>query len=160
MENNEASFNWGKLLLFIICFILVLGGTLFLNRNNDNVLDQNEEVSNNVEMENVSGLVIEDLRVGNGAEAINGKLVTVHYSGTLTDGTKFDSSYNRNVPFDFTLGTGEVIKGWDLGVVGMKVGGKRKLTIPSSLAYGEAGAGDLIPAGATLIFEIELLKVE
>ena len=105
-------------------------------------------------------LKIEDIVVGTGLEATNGKKVTVNYSGTLVNGTKFDSSYDRGVPFSFNLGAGEVIKGWDRGVAGMKVGGKRKLTIPSSLGYGEAGAGGLIPPNATLIFEVELLKVE
>lgn len=105
-------------------------------------------------------LKIEDIKVGDGAEAVSGKKVTVNYSGTLVDGTKFDSSYDRGEPFSFNLGAGEVIKGWDMGVSGMKVGGKRKLTIPSSLAYGETGAGGLIPPNATLIFEVELLGVE
>jgi len=105
-------------------------------------------------------LKIEDIVVGTGVEAVIGKKVTVNYSGTLIDGTKFDSSYDRGIPFSFTLGMGEVIKGWDQGVIGMKVGGKRKLTIPSSLGYGETGAGSVIPPNATLIFEVELLKVE
>ena len=105
-------------------------------------------------------LKIEDLTVGSGAEAVSGKTVTVNYSGTLTNGTKFDSSYDRGTPFSFTLGAGEVIKGWDLGVAGMKVGGKRKLTIPSDLGYGVRGAGADIPPNATLIFEVELLGVE
>jgi len=98
--------------------------------------------------------------VGTGDEAVNGKKVTVNYSGTLINGTKFDSSYDRGVPFSFNLGAGEVIAGWDRGVTGMKVGGKRKLTIPSSLGYGATGAGEVIPPNATLIFEVELLKVE
>ena len=109
---------------------------------------------------NMDELKIEDIVVGAGDEAISGKKVTVNYLGTLLDGTKFDSSYDRGVPFSFNLGAGEVIKGWDQGVLGMKVGGKRKLTIPSSLGYGEAGAGSVIPPNATLIFEVELLKVE
>lgn len=110
--------------------------------------------------ENVDQLKIEDTVVGAGAEAVAGKTVTVNYSGTLVDGTKFDSSYDRGQPFSFHLGAGEVIKGWDQGVAGMKVGGKRKLTIPSSLGYGPYGAGNVIPPNATLVFEVELLKVE
>ena len=105
-------------------------------------------------------LIIQDERVGTGAEAVSGKKITVNYSGTLTDGTKFDSSYDRGTPFTFTLGAGEVIQGWDQGFAGMKVGGKRKLTIPSSLGYGAQGAGSAIPPNATLIFEVELLSVE
>lgn len=106
------------------------------------------------------GLQITDEVKGTGVEAVAGKTVTVNYVGTLMDGTKFDSSYDRNQPFSFKLGAGEVIKGWDEGVAGMKVGGKRKLTIPSSLAYGDQGVPGAIPGGATLIFEVELLKVE
>lgn len=108
----------------------------------------------------MDGLKIEDERVGTGAEAVTGKSITVNYSGTLTDGTKFDSSYDRGTPFTFTLGVGEVIQGWDQGFAGMKVGGKRKLTIPSELGYGANGAGSAIPPNATLIFDVELLKVE
>jgi len=105
-------------------------------------------------------LKIEDLTVGTGDEAVAGKKVTVNYAGTLEDGTKFDSSYDRGAPFSFNLGAGEVIQGWDNGVAGMKVGGKRKLTIPSFLGYGERGAGDAIPPNSTLIFELELLEIK
>lgn len=107
-----------------------------------------------------SGLGILELMVGHGAEAKPGNNLTVHYTGTLTNGQKFDSSLDRKVPFVFPLGAGQVIKGWDEGVAGMKVGGKRRLYIPSKLAYGERGAGGVIPPNADLIFEIELLKVE
>jgi peptidylprolyl isomerase len=101
-----------------------------------------------------------DMKVGTGAEAKTGNTVKVHYTGTLTNGTKFDSSLDRNEPFSFTLGAGGVIKGWDEGVVGMKVGGKRKLTIPPDMGYGAMGSPPVIPANATLLFEIELLEVK
>jgi FKBP-type peptidyl-prolyl cis-trans isomerase FkpA len=106
-----------------------------------------------------SGLKYEDLTVGEGAEAVAGNSVSVHYTGWLTDGQKFDSSHDRNDPFAFVLGGGMVIKGWDEGVQGMKVGGKRKLTIPPQLGYGVRGAGGVIPPNATLVFEVELLEV-
>ena len=106
-----------------------------------------------------SGLVIEDLEVGSGAAAQKGQMVSVHYTGWLTDGRKFDSSKDRNDPFNFPLGAGHVIRGWDEGVQGMQVGGKRKLTIPPALGYGARGAGGVIPPNATLVFEVELLQV-
>ena len=105
-----------------------------------------------------SGLIIADIVNGEGDEASAGKTVTVNYTGTLEDGTQFDTSIGR-APFSFPLGAGRVIKGWDEGVAGMKVGGKRKLTIPPELGYGSRGAGNVIPANATLIFEVELLNV-
>jgi FKBP-type peptidyl-prolyl cis-trans isomerase len=104
-------------------------------------------------------LKIEDLKPGTGAEAKSGTTVTVHYVGTLTDGKKFDSSRDRGKGFTFRLGAGQVIKGWDEGVAGMKPGGKRKLTIPSALGYGKKGAGGVIPPDADLVFEVELLKL-
>lgn len=105
-------------------------------------------------------LKVEDTKVGTGTEAVAGKTISVHYTGTLTDGKKFDSSVDRNQPFQFHLGAGEVIKGWDEGFKGMKVGGKRKLIIPPQMAYGERGAGGVIPPNATLVFEVELLDVK
>lgn len=106
-----------------------------------------------------SGLQYWDIVTGSGATAAPGKQVSVHYTGWLTDGTKFDSSVDRNQPFDFTLGVGQVIKGWDEGVAGMKAGGKRQLRIPPGLAYGSR-ARDPIPANSTLIFDVELLEVK
>lgn len=104
-------------------------------------------------------LLVEDIVVGEGTEAAAGNEVTVHYTGTFIDGRKFDSSVDRGEPFSFHLGGGQVIKGWDQGVVGMKVGGKRKLTIPSDLAYGDHDYGP-IPGGSTLLFDVELLGVD
>ena len=107
----------------------------------------------------MADLIIEEITVGEGAEAQAGQTVSVHYTGWLTDGTKFDSSKDRNEAFDFPLGRGYVIQGWDQGVVGMKVGGSRKLTIPPEMGYGARGAGGVIPPNATLVFEVELLAV-
>jgi len=106
-----------------------------------------------------SGLSYTDIVAGTGAAPTSGKNVTVHYTGWLVDGTKFDSSVDRGQPFVFRIGAGEVIPGWDEGVMSMKVGGKRKLIIPSQLGYGAAGAGGVIPPDATLVFEVELLEV-
>lgn len=107
-----------------------------------------------------SGLKITDVVEGTGAVAESGKMVSVHYRGTLTDGKEFDASRPRGEPFTFELGAGNVIRGWDEGVKGMKVGGKRKLVIPPEMAYGEQGAGGVIPPNATLEFEVELLDVK
>ncbi len=107
-----------------------------------------------------SGLKYQDLVVGNGPLAESGSTVTVNYTGWLTDGTKFDSSVDRDQPFQFKLGAGQVIKGWDEGVAGMKIGGVRRLVIPPSLGYGAAGAGGVIPPNATLVFEVQLLAVQ
>jgi FKBP-type peptidyl-prolyl cis-trans isomerase len=119
-----------------------------------------EEIEQLEEMMTVEELQIEEIIIGEGKEATAGAKITVNYTGALTDGTKFDSSFDRDEPFTFVFGVGQVIPGWDEGLAGMKVGGKRKLTIPSDMAYGEAGAGNVIPPNATLIFEVELLEVE
>ncbi|HCW32649.1 MAG: peptidyl-prolyl cis-trans isomerase, peptidylprolyl isomerase [Candidatus Peregrinibacteria bacterium GW2011_GWE2_39_6] len=107
-----------------------------------------------------NGLEYTDLVVGYGETAKTGDTLSMNYIGTLEDGTKFDSSYDRGTPFSFTLGASQVIPGWDQGIEGMKVGGKRKLTIPSSLAYGEGGVPGIIPGNSTLIFEVELLGIQ
>ncbi|MFO0757754.1 MAG: FKBP-type peptidyl-prolyl cis-trans isomerase [Byssovorax sp.] len=104
-------------------------------------------------------LIIEDIRIGEGAEAKAGHDVSVHYVGTLTSGKKFDSSRDRGEPFKFKLGARQVIQGWDQGVAGMKIGGLRKLTIPPHLGYGARGAGGVIPPNATLVFEVELIAL-
>ena len=149
-----------KKYLFVIVFLAVLaiGGGIYVFATKQPVAPSDNITPTATQA--MEELKIEDITVGTGAEAVAGKKVTVHYTGTLTDGTKFDSSVDRGTPFTFNLGAGEVIAGWDQGVAGMKVGGKRKLTIPSSLGYGERGAGGGIPPNATLIFDVELLKVE
>lgn len=118
-----------------------------------------QPVTTGNEITTASGLKYEDLVVGTGAEAKAGDTVSVHYTGTLTNGEKFDSSLDRDTPLQFELGAGRVIKGWDEGVAGMLVGGKRKLIIPPDLGYGAQGAGASIPPNSTLVFEVELLEI-
>jgi peptidylprolyl isomerase len=128
-----------------------------------NAIITTQPATTGANMENVittaDGLQMQDLAVGSGQEVKSGDTVTVQYLGTLIDGTKFDSSYDRNQPFTTQIGVGQVIKGWDEGIVGMKVGGKRKLTIPPALGYGNQAAGS-IPPNSTLVFEVELLSVK
>ena len=119
---------------------------------------QSNNPTANPEVTTESGLKYVDLVVGTGREATAGDLATVHYTGWLTNGTKFDSSVDRGTPFGFTLGAGQVIAGWDQGVLGMKVGGQRRLIIPPSLGYGASGSGT-IPGNATLVFDVQLLAV-
>lgn len=131
------------------------------DQNTEDIQKQLEELQKQQEAQKGAKVEKTDIQVGNGAEAVAGKKVTVHYTGTLkSDGSKFDSSVDRGEPFTFTLGAGEVIKGWDQGVAGMKVGGQRKLVIPAVLAYGEASPSEAIPPNSDLVFEVELLKVE
>jgi len=157
----------------IVVVALLVGGMWYYSRSQETKIMQDEtkseaeeaagEASGEVIGEGAASpskeLQIENLIIGTGTEAAAGKKVSVHYVGTLTNGTKFDSSVDRGEPFEFTLGAGQVIEGWDQGILGMKVGGKRRLTIPSDLAYGSRGQGP-IPPDATLIFEVELLQVK
>lgn len=156
---------------------MVLGGLLFIMMMQDGMFDKSSGDTRSVSkmnttnstnntnknmniIDDVARLKIEDEIVGDGEEARVGDTVTVQYIGTLMDGTMFDASRSRgNDGFTFPLGRGQVIKGWDVGVVGMRVGGKRRLTIPSDLAYGNQAVGGVIPANSTLIFEVELVKV-
>jgi FKBP-type peptidyl-prolyl cis-trans isomerase len=133
--------------------LLVLASTL----GGERIMAASEQGANVQEVTTSSGLKYVDQVVGTGEVAVAGKTANVHYTGWLENGKKFDSSVDRGQPFSFPLGAGRVIKGWDEGVQGMKVGGKRKLTIPSDLGYGPRGAGGVIPANATLIFDVELL---
>lgn len=154
MENRQAMLLFGGFCIVVIAVVI----------NNQSASKSETQtiatITPSATIAPMEELVITDIKVGTGAEAVSGKTITVNYSGTLLNGTKFDSSYDRGTPFTFNLGVGEVIEGWDKGFAGMKVNGKRKLTIPSAMAYGDRGAGAVIPPGATLIFEVELLKVE
>ena len=145
--------------IIAIAVLIVLGGLYFSSNKGDNkktVEDDINNVNQVTNMTNVLGVV--DLMIGSGEEAKTGETLTVHYVGTLVDGKKFDSSYDRGEPFSFTLGAGQVIRGWDEGMLGMKVGGKRKLVIPPDFGYGARDVGNgLIPANSTLVFEVELL---
>lgn len=143
-------------IIVILVVVVALGAFFFIQKQN-----QNKVATGGGNMITTqSGLQYQDLVVGAGAEAVPGKSVTVHYTGTLQDGSKFNSSVDRNQPFTFNLGAGQVIPGWDEGVAGMKVGGKRKLVIPPDLAYGAQGYPPVIPANATLTFDVELLEVK
>lgn len=144
-----------RILIVAILLLLLAAVAYFVYANNTSQSGMEEGM-----VTTASGLQYVDLVEGTGKEALAGSKVSVHYTGWLTDGKKFDSSLDRKQPFEFTLGAGNVIKGWDEGVAGMKVGGKRRLTIPPELGYGARGAGGVIPPNATLIFEVELLEVK
>jgi len=147
-----------RLQRIVLIVALIASITIFSyaswKRNQPSQISQGENM-----VTTATGLSYEDLVVGEGKQAQAGDTVSVHYTGWLVDETKFDSSLDRNQPFEFQLGAGMVIKGWDEGLGGMQVGGKRKLVIPAELGYGERGAGGVIPPGATLIFEVELLAI-
>ena len=149
--------NKNSIIIVLIILILIIAGVYFLIPQK--AVTNNQPNQQTPTSYDIQGMKIDILTQGTGAEAKAGDTVTVNYVGTLQDGTKFDSSIDRGQPFQFTLGQGSVIQGWDLGVVGMKVGEKKKLTIPPELGYGAQGAGDVIPPNATLIFEIDLLKI-
>lgn len=140
------------LITVAVLLIIIIGAFMFFS-------DKEKEVVGEA-VSQAEVLKTEDLVVGNGKVAAAGNLVSVHYTGWLLDGTKFDSSVDRGTPFEFTLGAGQVIAGWDQGVQGMREGGKRKLTIPSDLAYGDSGYPPVIPPKSTLVFEVELLRVK
>ncbi len=143
-------------LIAVIIFGFILVG-LLTSQNSSK--DDTIKLSENDIMANSGELIIEDIEEGTGDVAVeSGDDIVIHYKGTLADGTVFDSSYDRGEPFQTQIGVGQVIQGWDKGVIGMKVGGKRKLTIPPQMAYGEQGQGS-IPPNSTLIFEVELLEI-
>ena len=146
-----------KKIILITALLLIAAGLVFFfvfnkKQKSEPLPEETNQMSDS--------LKIEILKEGTGVAAKNGDIVSVHYTGTLISGTKFDSSVDRGQPFSFTLGAGQVIKGWDQGVLGMKVGEQRKLFIPSDLAYGASGAGGIIPPNAPLIFEVELLEIK
>ena len=153
------------ILISVIVLIIIIVGIYFLTQGNNKASTAalSQSLSQNVQTPasyEIQGMKIETLKEGSGAGAKAGDAVTVNYTGTLTDGTKFDSSLNPGrTPFQFTLGQNRVIQGWELGVAGMKVGEKRKLTIPPELGYGSQAVGGVIPANSTLVFEIDLLGI-
>lgn len=169
MKNAYYPLLGGIIVLVIVGFLfwqnnLSVTKNLTSKTNNELISTTSEDIKinlNNMDKQATGSeeLKIEVLQQGTGPEAKNGDLVSVHHTGYLVNGQVFDSSVGRGEPFSFTLGIGQVIKGWDQGVLGMKVGEKRKLTIPSDLAYGSTGAGGAIPPNATLVFDVELIRI-
>lgn len=157
---NTKSIIVGIIIVAALIALVVWGEKAQTPVIQENMPTETQQASSTRTMTPVQGLNVEVLQEGTGPEAQAGNTVSVHYTGTLTDGTKFDSSVDRGIPFEFQLGIGEVIAGWDAGVAGMKVGEKRKLTIAPELGYGTQGAGGVIPPNATLIFEVELLGIK
>lgn len=156
MENK----NNLNIIITIILISIVFGSGYYFNKKiNFSKQSGNQQVENNKSISTKKMVTIETTQQGQGEEAKNGDKITVHYTGFLTNGAKFDSSVDRGQPFQFILGAGQVIQGWEQGILGMKVGEKRKLTIPSELGYGESGAGGIIPPNATLIFDVEMIKI-
>ncbi len=158
-KRRAARLRNTRIAVIVILLLVIAGGAYFIFFSPKSSQKKPASASGN-SVTTSSGLQYQDLVVGTGAEAKAGSTVSVNYTGWLENGTKFDSSLDRGQPFSFTLGAGQVIRGWDEGVVGMKVGGKRKLVIPANLAYGAQGAGGVIPPNATLIFEVDLLNVQ
>lgn len=142
--------------LLVIVFIVIII-SIINAKNSNNPKTMNTTTSNQGKS---SKLEIEDTKIGRGVAVKSGDTILIHYRGTLTNGTEFDSSYKRGEPFETAIGVGRVIEGWDKGVIGMKVGGTRKLTIPPDMGYGSQGAGDAIPPNSTLIFEVELMEIK
>jgi len=163
-QHNEKTLTTPMVIGLGIGALVIIGVLVFLLQQGIiGTNQQEEEVINEEQMENeqevdTSNLLIEDLVEGDGQAVVPGDVVVVHYTGTFEDGSKFDSSYDHGAPAQFQIGVGQVIEGWDIGLEGMKIGGKRKLTIPSHLAYGKEGRPG-IPPNSTLIFEIELLQI-
>lgn len=149
-----------RIIIVLVGCLIVATGIAIVIWNKEGQPSVNSRLNNQANVPSKEGVLIRVLKSGNGREAKNGDTVTVNYAGNLQDGRKFDSSWDRGAPFSFILGVGQVIRGWDIGVLGMKIGEMRKLTIPPELAYGSGGAGGIIPPNATLVFEIELLNIK
>jgi FKBP-type peptidyl-prolyl cis-trans isomerase len=147
----------GSTLALFALILLACGGS---ERGGDAAAGSDFKVDSAALTKTASGLQYQEVTAGSGAEARDGQVAVVHYTGWLTDGTKFDSSRDRGEPFSFPIGAGQVIPGWDEGVAGMKIGGRRKLVIPANLGYGDMGAPPVIPPGATLVFDVELLDLK